>query len=510
MPHPDLGRREWRDRRPLGAASALLREPARPARVRESPAASVLAVGAVCIGSFLGQLDASIVTVALGEIRADLGISVGLATWVSLAYLVTLVASIAALGRLADMAGRKLLSLYGFALFTLASAGAALAPGVGILLACRVAQALGAAMLQANSVALIATTVRPQRLTAALGAQGAAQAFGLSLGPLAGGLLLELGGWRWIFWAHIPAGLLGLVLGVLLLPRTHQRAPRAPFDWPGLGLLVPAVSAVLLALSAAASLSGPVAAPAVAALVLVAVLCAVLFARREARADHPMVDLAVVGCRGIGLRLLAGALSFLVLFGLLLTIPQHSEASALAVGLLLAVLPVSIGLAAPVASTLVTRFGARAVTVGAMLCVAAGLLLLAAGGSGPAVGLPALMLVGCGLGLFTPSNNAAIMSVVPAWQSGMASGVVNMTRGLGTALGVSVSALAYAAGGFRTTMVLLAVAGLVAAGLAASAGASTSAPADADAGAGPVARVVRRGRAGQRGPRQRENIRAAP
>ncbi|TCJ35172.1 MFS transporter [Parafrankia sp. BMG5.11] len=473
-----------------GAAGALLREPAQPARIRESSLATVLAVGTVCIGSFLGQLDASIVTIALADLRADFGVSLGLATWVSLSYLVTLVATIAALGRLADMYGRKLLTLYGFALFTVASVGAALAPGIGVLIVCRVAQALGAAMLQANSVALIATTVEPRRLTAALGAQGAAQAFGLSLGPLAGGLLLELGGWRWVFWAHIPAGVLGFVLGVLLLPRTRAHAPRTPFDWRGLALLMPTVSAVLLALSVGESARsvGPLAA--VGGLVLVAALGGVLFVRRESSAASPMVDLPLVLHRAVGPRLAAGTLSFLVLFGLLLTIPQNSDDGAVAVGLLLATLPIAIGVAAPVAGTLVTRLGVRAVTSGAMVCVAGGLGLLAAGGSGPAVGVPSLALIGCGLGLFTPSNNGAVMAAVPAQQSGMASGVVNMTRGLGTALGVSVSALAYAAGGFVATMLLLAAIALGGALLAATAAAPTL--------------------PGSGLPRQRENDRAAP
>ena len=162
-------------------------EPRRPASVREHPHAQWLAVIAVCVGAFMGQLDASIVTVALPDIRDDLHVSLGAVEWVSLSYLLVLVGTISAVGRLADMLGRKLLYVYGFAVFTVASLGCGLAPTLSVLLILRVVQGVGAAMLQANSVALIRTTVRSDSLGHAIGLQGAAQAIGLAIGPAVGG-----------------------------------------------------------------------------------------------------------------------------------------------------------------------------------------------------------------------------------------------------------------------------------------------------------------------------------
>ena len=177
------------DERPLGGGSAhwFLREPARPRWVASSPRAPWLVVGTVCIGAFIGQLDASIVSIALPAIGRDLGGSTGQVEWVALSYLLTLVALVAPIGRLADSVGRKLLYTYGFAVFAAASLGCALAANLIVLDLFRVLQAVGAAMLQANSVALIAVAVPRARLGRAVGVQGAAQAIGLALGPAVGG-----------------------------------------------------------------------------------------------------------------------------------------------------------------------------------------------------------------------------------------------------------------------------------------------------------------------------------
>ena len=325
----------------------LLVERARPDRIRHWPKAPWLAVAAVCVGAFMGQLDASIVTLAIPSLGHDLHASLGAVEWVSLSYLLVLVGTVSAMGRLADVAGRKLLYTYGFVVFTLASLGCGLAPNPGVLLAMRVMQAVGAAMLQANSVALIRTTVRPDQLTRAIGLQGTAQALGLALGPAVGGLLIGLGGWRWVFYVNIPAGVLGVVLGVLLLPRTRSRAPRTSFDWPGLLTLLPASAALLLALSVLGrdGLTAMVIAAAVAAAALVAGFVIV-----ERRRAAPLIDLGLFRERAFAMATASGLTAFLVLFGALLVSPLYLEASfgvtAGAAGLTITVLPLCLGLVA--------------------------------------------------------------------------------------------------------------------------------------------------------------------
>src|SRR5580692_1223569 len=202
--------------------TALLREPARPAVIREHPLAPWFAVAAVCFGAFMGQLDASVVTVAFPALQRQFGAGLASVQWVSLAYLLVLTALLVPAGRWSDLAGRKLMYLYGFVVFAGSSAACGLAPSLGVLIALRVVQAGGAALLQANSVALVVTSVPARTRRAALGVQAAAQAVGLACGPVVGGVLVGTVGWRWVFLINVPVGLLAVVAGWYLLPRTGR------------------------------------------------------------------------------------------------------------------------------------------------------------------------------------------------------------------------------------------------------------------------------------------------
>lgn len=434
--------------------SSLLRERPRPERIRGRADAHWLVVATVCVGAFMGQLDASIVTLALPTLRTEFHTTLAAVEWVGLAYLLALVGTVTAVGRLSDMVGRKLLYTYGFGVFTLASAGCALAPNLPILVECRVVQGVGAAMLQANSVALIATAMPSGRLGRGIGAQGTAQALGLALGPAVGGLLIALGGWRLLFLVNVPAGLLGTVAGLLLLPRSRDLTTRTRFDWAGLALFVPAVGALLLALSLGAS--GQIAIPASLALSVVAIAAGAAFIRRERRTAAPMLDPSLFARRPFATGVGAGLGGYLVLFGVLFVTPfflegvrhQHTATA----GLTLAVLPAALGLAAPLAGLLTDRLGPRIPTAAGMLTATAGLLVLAGFSTvqGPIWALAAaLAIVGLGAGMFTPANNTAIMTSAPSRQAGLAGGVLNLTRGVGTSLGVALTALVFelAAGG---------------------------------------------------------------
>ena len=269
----------------------LLVEPRRPGVIRERSNAHWYAVAAVCVGAFMGQLDASIVTVALPTLQHTFGVSVGAVTWVGLSYLLVLVATVVAVGRFADMWGRKLLYVYGFVIFTLASVLCGLAPNLGALCGFRALQAIGAAMLQANSLAIIVLVVPGRALGRAIGLQGTAQALGLALGPTIGGLLLAAGGWRLIFFVNVPFGVFGAVAAILLVPRSRDLMARVRFDWTGLGIFFPAVVALVSAISFGAELgwsSGLIIGLFVAAAVLVG-----FFIWHERRDRDPMLDLGL-------------------------------------------------------------------------------------------------------------------------------------------------------------------------------------------------------------------------
>jgi len=452
----------------------LLTEPARPDRIRRWSGAPWLVVAAVCVGAFMGQLDASIVTLALPAMRDDFGTSLASVQWVSLVYLLVLVGSVSAVGRIADVAGRKLLYVYGFALFTLASLGCALSGSLAMLLAMRVAQALGAALLQANSVALIRTTMSAGKLNRAIGVQGAAQAIGLALGPAIGGLLIGAGGWRWVFYVNLPAGVIGIGLGLLLLPRTRVRATRTRFDVIGLALLVPATASLLVALSILAR-SGSVLW--VALLVVAAAALLLTFARWERRCRSPLVDMSLFERGGtFAAGIVSGLLAYLVLFGVLLVSPLYLAAgstSTATAGLLIAVLPLALGIVAPLAGIAADRFGPTLVTTLGLVIATAGLVVGAVLAPTRAVLIVVLALAGLGLGLFTPANNAMVARAGRDEQAGMVSGLLNMTRGVGTSLGVALAGATFslttagggrdlsahsAATGWHATMLMLAIA----------------------------------------------------
>lgn len=451
----------------------LLREPARPRVIREHPSAPWLAVGSVCMGAFMGQLDASIVTLAFPAIEREFHAPLAEAQWVSLGYLLALVGLLAGAGRLADAIGRKLVYLQGFAVFTAASAACGLAPSLELLIVFRVIQAVGAAMLQANSVALVTTSVPRNRMRQALGLQAAAQALGLALGPTGGGLLVASVGWRWVFWINIPVGCAAIVAGRYLLPRTRERTSTRGFDWPGLLLLATATTALLLAFSGVSGL--PMPRWMIAGLFLAAILAAAGFHLWERRAAVPLVDLGLFRKRVITVGLLGALCAYLVLFAPLALMPQVLHGDAAHAGLVLTALPAGFAVTAISADRLLSRrWGNRARAAGgaALAAVALALLLPAPTATVPVVVL--LAALGMGLGVYIPANNTAIMAAVPARMSATAGGMVNMTRGTGTALGIALVTLAlhlagHGVAGARTALAVTIAAALVAAGCGAAA-----------------------------------------
>lgn len=437
----------------MNVLDRVLREPARPPFISGRPQAYWFVVATVCLGAFMGQLDASIVTLALPNLSNDFHVPIGAVEWVSLSYLLVLVATVTVVGRAADMVGRKLLYVYGFGVFVLGSALCGLAPSLGWLIAARLFQAFGAAMLQANSVALIFHAMPKDKLGRGLGVQGAAQALGLALGPAIGGLIVAAAGWRLIFFVNVPVGLIGGVLGWFLLPRSRGLEMRVRFDWLGTLLFVPAVASVLLSLSEAARIGWT--STQVVALGATAAILLGTFLTRELRTPSPLIDLRIFHRRSFSAGIVSGMLAYLVLFGALFAIPFYLETSrrhsAAEAGLELAVLPIMLGVAAPFAGRLSDRLGVRMVTMCGMCMVAVGFLMMAGFPHGIGLRLAALAIVGTGLGAFTPANNTAIMTNAPSTQSGMAGGILNMTRGLGTALGVALAALVYTAASGATS-----------------------------------------------------------
>jgi EmrB/QacA subfamily drug resistance transporter len=437
----------------------------RPARIRDWRRGWWLAVGAVCFGAFMGQLDASIATLTYPALRTEFHATLAQVEWVSLGYLLVLIALLVPVGRWSDARGRKLMYLYGFIVFTAASAACGLAPSLAVLIVFRAVQAFGAALLQANSVALVTTSAPREKMRLALGVQAGAQALGLALGPTLGGAIVDCFGWRWVFLVNLPIGVIALAAGHYLLPRTRTHVPVARFDWPGLALLGTMTTALLLGISATSGLNLPW--PVTVALFLLSAAAGLGLARRLRRAPEPLIDPALLRTRQITGGL-AGALGgYLLLFGPLVLIPvvlTGRGTSLSTSGLVLTALPAGFAAAALAANrVLPSRWSDRRRALTGSAVAAAALAGLTAAPPTIAWLVALLALLGLGLGTFTPANNTMVMAAIPAQAAGTGGGLVNMTRGLGTALGVALVTLTLhlvPGDGMRASALLLAVIGL--------------------------------------------------
>jgi EmrB/QacA subfamily drug resistance transporter len=421
-------------------------EPAPVSFFTRRPSYPWIVVGTVCVGAFMGQLDASIAQLVLPELEREFQASLSSVSWVAVAYLLTVAALLPVFGRLADIMGRKMLYSGGFLVFVAGSAICGFAPSLEVLIAARVLQGVGAVLMQANSVAIIVAAAGGANRGRALGLQAAAQAVGLSAGPMLGGLLISSLGWRWVFFLNLPVGLLGSLLGLLALPQTRRVGKAPGFDWAGALLLMPAMTALMIALNEGASWG--IASPALIGCLALGVLLLAGFIRRELRAASPLLDLSLFRDRAFSAGNLAGLLSYGILFGVFFLLPFAFEriygASALEAGLRLAVIPVMLGCLAPLSGLLSDRLGPRWLTVGGMLVTfaALALLFLSLDGSPGRLWLVtlALAIFGLGLGLFTAPNNSAIMSSASVAETGEAGGVLNLMRSFGMSTGIATAA----------------------------------------------------------------------
>jgi MFS family permease len=263
----------------------------------------------------------------------------------------------------------------------------------------------------------------------------------------------------------------------MLVPRSQNLQQRVAFDWTGLALFFPTVVALLSAISFGATRGWT--SPLIVGLFVASAALAVLFVRHEHGDSGPMMDLGLFSNHRFSAGIASGLGSYLVMFGVLLLVPFYLERGlafgTARAGLELMAMPLAFGLVAPLAGRLADRLGARPLTVSGMALVATGLLLAGLIRPGTPGLLGLLAVVGAGLGLFTSPNNAAIMGSVPPQQSGVASGVLNMSRGMGTALGLAITGLVFTVSGGDTGGSALAdhafsVTSFVLAGIAAGAG----------------------------------------
>jgi MFS transporter, DHA2 family, methylenomycin A resistance protein len=414
----------------------------RPAsKTPRSNLSTSLTLAAMSLGYGVVQLDITIVNTALGSIGTSLGGGVSELQWVVSTYTIAFAAFILTAGALGDRIGAKRVFMAGFAIFTAASVACALAPTAVILIAARGLQGFGAAILVPNSLALLSHAYPDEKQRGrAVGIWAAGASLALTAGPLVGGGLIALVGWRSIFLVNLPIGLAGLWLTSVYASET-TRSPQREIDLPGQVAAIAALGCLAGAIIEGGTLG--FGSPWVIGGFVASAALAILFVWRERRAPQPMLPLSLFGHRMFALASLVGLLVNVAFYGLIFVFSLYFQRingmSPFATGLAFvpmmgAVLPINL-----LAPRLAERIGAPlTIAIGAALAAFGCLALLGiAHGTSYWATCGQLIVIGAGLGLLVPPLTSALLGSVEKSRSGIAAGVLNATRQTGSVLGVA-------------------------------------------------------------------------
>ena len=402
----------------------------------------------ILLPTFLAVVDGTIVAAALPAMAGAFG-EVERVTWVVASYLVASTVAAPVYGRLGDALGRRRLLLTALALFVAASALCACAPGILSLTGARVLQGFGGGGLMVLCQALLAENVQRHQLGQAQGVMAAVIVTSSTFGPVAGGALTQAFGWPSVFLVNLPLGLLAMLLA-LRLPARGGGGGSGAFDWPGLLLFAGAVVPLLLALEGLQGVEVTTAFPALAQIAL-SLLCVVLLGWWEQRAARPLFPLKLLRRPTMWRANAMAACSGALLVSEATILPLHLRAvdgaSAGQIGLMMLPLTATVGLGSLITGWLVSRTGRVAVFPAVGQTAAALGLLLVAFGSGPANvvlgawGLPALLaVVAVFQGSAMPVAQITMQSQAPSDQLGAASAAVQLSRSVGSAIGVTLVA----------------------------------------------------------------------
>lgn len=399
------------------------------------------AMATVAMGVFLSTIDGSIVNIALPTLENDFATNFQTVQWVQLAYMLVITTLMLSMGRLADIVGKRLIYTAGLVIFTVGSTLCGFAPDIGWLIGFRVLQAIGAAMNMALGAAIVTEAFPPQERGKALGVIGTIVSLGVIFGPVAGGLLIDALSWHWIFFVNIPFGIAGTVMAPRFLPALKPSDTNQRFDYPGAFTLLLALVALLLALTLGQSMgfgSMPI-----VLLFAAAFIFLLTFILIEWKTHQPMINLSLFRNELMSVNLIMAFLSFITIAGTVLLIPFYLinvlEYSTRSAGLLMAVVPVLLGLLAPIAGSLSDRFGTRIITLIGLVVLTIGYALLSFLNENTSmlVYIALFVPVGIGMGIFQSPNNSAIMGTAPRSQLGVVSGLLSESRVLGQTMGVA-------------------------------------------------------------------------
>lgn len=412
-------------------------------------------LAAVSLGLFMIMLDNTVVNVALPSIQRELGADLSSLEWIVAGYALTFAALMLIGGKLADAYGRRLIFVVGIVVFTLSSLACGLAGSTDALIAARVVQGVGAALMNPATLSIIAATFPPKDRGAAIGIWAGTSALALAIGPLVGGLLTEHLDWSWIFFVNVPVGVLAIVASYLLIDESRDET-HVRLDLPGLitsALGLFALTYGLIEANQYGWTSGRI-----LAAFVVAALAIVAFVQLERRQKDPMLDLSLFRSGtyvGANVTMLLVALAmFGVFFFLSLYMQNILGYSAVQAGAAFLPMTILIILVAPIAGKTSDRVGSRGLMAGGMILL--GIQLAYFSQLGQDAGywnlLPAMLVGGLGMALTMTPTAAAAVRAVPVEKSGVGSAVLNAMRQVGGAIGIAMmgAIVAGAAGGERT------------------------------------------------------------
>jgi EmrB/QacA subfamily drug resistance transporter len=399
-----------------------------------------------CAGLFLLMLDSTVVTLALPSLQRDLDASAIDLQWVMNAYLLTITALTVTAGRLGDMFGRRRLFLIGIGVFAAGAVLSAISWNPDVMIAGRVVQGAGGAALLPLSIALVAAAFPRDQQPRAYGIWAAVSAVALGIGPVVGGLLIDVT-WRLIFWLDLPIAALGAAIVLSAARETRDERATHRIDVPGLITLTAGLAATVLALVEANEWGWGSARTISVSAAGIALLVAFWFI--EHRVRQPIVEFSLFRN---GPYFGATAAAFAIVFAywtVMFFQPQFLQKilgySATEAGLLILPITAPMIFVSPYSGALNARLGARALMTVGMLLAVAGLIFLTRidADTGYGLLLPGYLLFGLALGLVYAPMSAAAMAAMPGEKAGIASGVLAMNRILAGAVGIAATSAAF-------------------------------------------------------------------